>query len=174
MEEALRQSPYGDDDFVYEGYKNVQRCQLYVNGTGCPEVNKCLNSHRYRWNESLKENKERCYVCGFKGTKRCPPHKSAFCSAPGGGEEFENIRERVENWIVKELPLRPGRVKPIIPPEEGRHRSKSPTRRRSQEREEVMYGQGLSAWDIGEEFESKRRQLMKALTTARKELTERL
>ena len=37
-----------------------------------------------------------------------------------------------------------------------------------------MCGKGLAAWDIGEEFETKKRQLSKTLTRARKELTERL
>ena len=98
----------------------MKHCQLYVNRTGSPEGNKRLNSHRYRWDKALKENKERCYVCGCKGTARIQPHRSKFCTAPGGGDEFENIRDKVEDWIVKELPLRPGRIKPIIPPEEGK------------------------------------------------------
>ena len=29
------QSPDGDEDFVYEGYKTVKYCQVYGNGTGC-------------------------------------------------------------------------------------------------------------------------------------------
>ena len=57
--------------------------------------------------------------------------------APGGGEDTERIRDQVNMWIFKELPLRPGNVKTSLPKEErqDRQRSKSPTRRRSQEQE---------------------------------------
>ena len=79
----------------------------------------------------------------------------------------------MDNWIIKELPLRPGGIRPIIPQEEGRRRSKPPTRRRSQERDEVIQSQGLDVWQLGEELETKRKQLMKALNNAKK-LTERL
>ena len=79
-------------------------------------------------------------------------------------------------WIYKDLPLRPGNIKTSIPKEErqDRQRSKSPTRRRSQEREGERYGPGFSAWDIGEAEEVQRYQLMKTLRSARKELTEKL
>jgi hypothetical protein len=63
------QSPYFDEDFVYEGYKVVKPCLLYENGTGCPEGNKCINSNRKKWDEKLKENANRCYVCGPKAVE---------------------------------------------------------------------------------------------------------
>ena len=112
--ERFYQSPYGDEDFVYKGYKKVKPRLLCANGTGCPEGNKCLNSHRTKWDEKLKENQDRCYVCGLqksKATNANPPHRSDHCSAPGGGEDMERIRDRVNMWIFKELPLRPGNVK---------------------------------------------------------------
>ena len=55
-------TPYTDEDFVYEGHKTVKMCLSYMNGTGCQDGNKCLNSHRTKWDEKIKENKERCYV----------------------------------------------------------------------------------------------------------------
>ena len=145
---------------------------MYENGTGCPEGNKCLNRHRKKWDENLKENKDRCYVCGLqqsKATMSKPPHRSNYCNAPGGGDEMESIRDKVERWILKELPLKPGKVKPILPKDEDRHRSKSPTRGRTQEKEDETYAKGLTAWDIGEEEESKRQKLMKTLRSARRE-----
>ena len=79
-------------------------------------------------------------------------------------------------WIFKELLLRPGNIKTSLPKEEryDRQRSKSPMRRRSQEREGEKYGPGFSAWEIGEAEEVHRYQLMKTLRSARKELTEKL
>ena len=141
----------------------MKPCLLYENGTGCPEGNKCLNSHRKKRDEKLKENIDRCYVCGLqkgKATNANQPYRSNFCSAPGGGEDVERIRARVNMWIFKELPLRPGNVKTSLPKEE-RQRSKSPTRRRSQEQEGEKYGPGFSAWDVGEIEEVQRSKLMK-------------
>ena len=86
---------------------------------------------------------------------------------------MENIRDKVDLWICKELPLRPGKVKTSLPKEE-RRRSKSPARRRSQEKENEMYAKGLSAWDIGEIEEVHRHKLMKTLRSARRELTDQL
>jgi hypothetical protein len=148
---------------------------MYVNGTGCPEGNKCLNSHRYKWDENLRINKDRCYVCGLqqsKATKNNQPHRSNYCNAPGGGVEHESIQDRVNLWIRKELPLRPGKVKTSIPKEEDRRRSKSPTRRRTQEKENEMHAKGLTAWDIGEIEEIQRQKLMKTLRSARRESTD--
>ena len=78
---------YSDEDFVYEGYKTVRFCTSYMNGTGCKDGNKCLNSHRYKWDEKLPENKDRCYVCGLQGRKdeNIRTHHSTKCEAPGGG-----------------------------------------------------------------------------------------
>ena len=50
-------SPYTDKDFVYEGYKTVKFCVSYMNGTGCKDGNKCLDSHRCKWDEKLPEKK---------------------------------------------------------------------------------------------------------------------
>ena len=86
---------------------------------------------------------------------------------------MERIRDRVDMWIFKELPLRPGNVKTSLPKEE-RQRPKSPTRRRSQEQENEMYSKGLSAWDVGKIEEVKRHKLMKTLRSARRELTDKL
>ena len=152
---------------------------LYENGTGCPEGNKCINSHCKKWDEKLKETANRCYVCGLKRSKATnanQPHQSEYCRAPGGGEDIERIRDRVNMWIYKELPLRPGNVRTSLPKEErkDRQRSKSPTRRRSQEQEGERYGPGFSAWDIGEAEGAQRHKLMKTLRSARKELTEKL
>ena len=144
---------------------------MYKNGTGCPEGNKYLNSHKKKWDENLKENQDRCYVCGLQRSKATtvkPPHRSNRCSAPGGGEDMERIRDRVDMWIFKELRLRPGKVKTSLPKEE-RQRSKSPTRRRSQEQENEMYSKGFSAWDIGEVEEAQRHKLMKTLRSAQRE-----
>jgi hypothetical protein len=104
------------------------------------------------------------------------PHNSKFCKAPGGGDDTERIRNRVTLWIHKDLPLRPGNIQTALPKEErqGRQRSKSPTRRRSQEQEGEQYGPGFSAWDIGEAEGAQRHKLMKTLRSARKELTEKL
>jgi hypothetical protein len=103
------------------------------------------------------------------------PHTSRWCSAPGGGEDIERLRSRVSHWIYKDLPLRPGNIKTAIPKEErqGRQRSKSPTRRRSQEREDEQYGPGFSAWDIGEAEEIQKDKLKKLLRSARRELIEK-
>ena len=96
------------------------------------------------------------------------PHNSRWCKAPGGGEDTERIRDRVSLWIYKELPLRPGNIQTAIPKEERqeRQRSKSPTRRRSQERESEQCAQGLSAWDIGEAEEIQRKKLRRLLRSA--------
>ena len=103
------------------------------------------------------------------------PHNSKWCKAPGGGDDTERIRDRVSLWIFKELPLRPGNIKTAIPKEERqeRQRSKSPTRRRSQEREGEQYGPGFSAWDIGEAEEIQREKLKRLLRSARRELIEK-
>jgi hypothetical protein len=51
-------SPYEDDEFVCEGYKKKKKERaLYMNGSGCPDGNKCLDSHKGRWDENLPENK---------------------------------------------------------------------------------------------------------------------
>ena len=87
---------------------------------------------------------------------------------------MERIRDKVDFWLRKELPLRPGRVKTSLPKDEERRRSKSPTRRRSQEKENEMHAKGLTAWDIGEIEEVQRQKLTKTLRSARKELTDQL
>ena len=109
VEETLWTKSYGDEDFVYEGYKRVKFCQMYMNGAGCLEGNNCLNCHRYKWDVSLPENKVRCYVCGFKGTKREPPHFSVHCEAPGGGSEYESLQGRVDNGVYSSM-LKKGNV----------------------------------------------------------------
>ena len=78
-------------------------------------------------------------------------------------------------WIYKYLPLRPGNIQTAIPKEERqeRQRSKSPSRRRSQEREDEQYGPGVSAWDIGEAEEIQREKLKRLLRSARRELIEK-
>ena len=55
-----------------------------------------------------------------------------------------------------------------------RRRSKSPTRRRTQEKENEMYAKGFTARDIGEIEEVQRQKLMKTLRSARRELTDKL
>ena len=125
----------------------------------------------------LPENKDRRYVCGLQGKKtgkdRRPSHQSRYCEAPGGGENLQRLTAVAEGWLIKEFPLRPGKVKPVIPAqtEYGRHRSKSPDRRRSKEREEPSQDPNVDPWMLGEKQENQRRGLLKALNNARKELS---
>ena len=136
-------TPCTDEDFVCEGYKTVKFCVSYMSGTGCKDGNKCLNSHRYKSDEALPENKERCYVCGLQGKKtgkdRRPSHQSFHSEAPGGGDDIRALRDRAGGWIVKEYPLRPGRIRPETPvlKDFDRSRSKSPDRRGPKERKSL-------------------------------------
>jgi hypothetical protein len=58
LKRSFGQSPYHDEDFVYEGNNKVEKfCEVYVNGTVCPDGNRCLNSHRCKWDDQLAENK---------------------------------------------------------------------------------------------------------------------
>ena len=81
----------------------------------------------------------------------------------------------VEGWLIKRYPLRLGKVRPIIPQskEQGRHRSKSPDRRRSREREGQPQDPNIDPWKLGEDMENQRRGLLRALNLARKELSEK-
>lgn len=111
-----------------------------------------------------------CFVCGINGSKREPPPLSVHCEAPGGGSEYESLQGRVDNWLAKA-----GGIKAKIPPEEGRQRSKSPTRTRSRERgEETAVDRNLDVWKLGEELATQRKDLFKASNAARKELTNKL
>ena len=86
------------------------------------------------------------------------------------------IADRVSGWVTKDYPLRPGKMRPIIPQkaEFGRHRPKSPDRRRSQEREPTQQQRdaNVDVWQICENEENLRRGLLTALNKARRELSE--
>ena len=92
MEKEFGKSPYEEDDFVFEGDKNGKDREAYVNGAGCPDGNKCLNSRKVRWDEQLTENIRICYACRAKGRLS---HRSVHCEAQRGGYESSNIPQRV-------------------------------------------------------------------------------
>ena len=76
-------SPYEDEDFLYEGPKTQRICEAYSKGTvGCTEENKCLDYHE-KWDEKDQTNKNRCYVCGMTPNQR-DSHKSNYCTKLGG------------------------------------------------------------------------------------------
>ena len=49
--------------------------------------------------------------------------KSAYCEAPGGGDDIKALNEKGPGWPVKEFPMRPGKLRPIVPAERGQGRS---------------------------------------------------
>ena len=62
------------------------------------------NSNK-KWDETVKSNKGRCYVCGDRS------HTSRMCERPGGGEEGVGVltlEQRVDMFsIFRKLPPRP-------------------------------------------------------------------
>ena len=97
-------SPYQPEDFVYEGRKEIEECMWYTSGKGCPQGNKCSLTHM-KWDETLKSNKGRCYVCGDKA------HTSRDCTRPRGAEEGAGVltmEQRVDMFsIFRKPPPRP-------------------------------------------------------------------
>ena len=50
------QSPYQDEDFVYEGYKEEKYCELYVDGTGCPDAWTATDGSGMKHSKRTKED----------------------------------------------------------------------------------------------------------------------
>ncbi len=90
----------------------------YTSGKGCPQGNKCSLQHK-KWDETVKANKGRCYVCGDRS------HRSRYCERPGGGEEGSDVltrEQRVEMFsLFRRLPPRPnGEEVSLTAPDESR------------------------------------------------------
>ena len=104
-------SPYEDEDFVYEGEKDMKECEWFVSGRGCEDGNKCMLKHP-KWDETDPKNKNRCYVCGQRND-----HWARHCSRPGGqmeGADAMSYGERSRLFTV--LPKRPNGEAAVIPP----------------------------------------------------------
>ena len=83
------ESPYEPEDTFYEGRKDTGQCPWYTSGRGCARGNKCNLIHP-KWDETLKENKRRCYVCGQKAD-----HTSVYCERPGEEPKvFTSVTDR--------------------------------------------------------------------------------
>jgi hypothetical protein len=130
------QSPYEDEDFIFEGVKVIRQCKAYIDGIeGCKEGNKCLDEHP-KWNDDQGANKDRCYVCGARKTlidgrpnKRADHFSSTYCEAPGGKAELFKIADRVEAALFSKMPKRPNGQDPVMPKERNdRDRSRSKSR----------------------------------------------
>ena len=104
-----KKAPYQSEDFFYEGEKEGKPCAWYSSGKGCPYGNKCDQKHLF-WDESLPENKRRCYACGARG------HTSLVCSRPGGRYEGCEDEDPLDDRSVK-LPKRPTGEKVVLPKE---------------------------------------------------------
>ena len=135
-----------------------------MNGSGCPDGNKCLDSRKGRWDAKRPEKKEDVIYSELKGKG----NRSIYCEAPGAGDELNDIAARVDSFLTKTLPKRPNGEEAVMPPKEERARTKSPKRRTSQERRQPKSDipQGFDVWQAGEDYMTQRRQVLKVLQQA--------
>ena len=136
------------------------------------EGKKCLDDHRF-WEDKEKVNKGRRYVCGTKLNQN-GSHISKYSERPGGLSEHTDIPQRVQSWIMCELPKSPNGEDPrrVPPSERGRQRSKSRSNQKDQPQQPTQQFEGPSVWDYGKELEKLPKHVLKVLHAARKELTD--
>ena len=135
--------------------------------------NKCIDHHEF-WDDKAKENEGRCYACGMKGNQ-ADSHWVRHCTRPGGGEEYADIEQRVNSYLAPELPKRPNGEYPknVQQRRDQRKERRSKSRSREQPRKVEVYPEGYDPWQHGEEIETRRRQALSTLNSARKELADR-
>ena len=102
-------------------------------------------------------------------------HLSTHCERPGGRNENFDLFQKVDSFLYTELPKRPNgdpprQVRVNEVDRRSRSRSKSRGHHRRHAQEEMP--PGFNPWDYGEQLEDHRRHALKALTSARKEMTD--